>query len=115
MKNIILFILLPLFSTAQPLIPTTYGGEYQIKKMETVAPTLWKYADGMDTSDSYCLHKGVVIKDSVKTTQLFLIGFNKEGEENMRLSIEEGWYVPLLGMCFVYQNGMEIRLREKIF
>lgn len=93
-------------------VPIMYGGGSLMQKMERIQPTLWKYADGMDTSDSYCIHR---MFDSTKTSIIFLIGFNEEGNENMRLVIEEAYYVPTLNICILYQNGMEIRLREKLF
>lgn len=108
---IIAFLLAAVINSSAQ-VPAMYGGGSLMQKMDRIQPTLWKYADGMDTSDSYCIHR---MFDSTKTSIIFLIGFNEEGNENMRLRIEEVYYVPTLSICVLYQNGMEIRLREKLF
>lgn len=111
MKKILVLALLfvTVFSYGQT--PVMYGGGVTMVKQDRFQRTLWDTADGMDTSDSYCVYK-----ESTKVgSHIYLIGFNKEGEENMRLQIEEVFYAPQLEMCFVYQNGMEIRLRQKLF
>lgn len=108
----IVMILVGYCPKLQGQVPAMYSGGSLMQKMDRIQPTLWKYADGMDTSDSYCIHRSF---DSTKTSVIYLIGFNEEGDENMRLVIEEAYYVPTLNICILYQNGMEIRLREKLF
>lgn len=111
---IMLFVLLVLLcNSLQAQSPVPYGGGSTVtmQKVETFRPTLWDVADGMDIADSYCVYK----ETSKIGSRTYLIGFNEDGTENMRMVIEEVLMSSDNQFCFVYQNGREIRLRNPLF
>lgn len=96
---------------------TTLEIKNTISKVETtfvvtansglIAPTLWKYADGMEGYDMYAVYK------SMWDRKLYLIGFDSEGVQNLKVLIEQATFNEKLNQCTVIQNGTEIRLRQR--
>lgn len=74
-----------------------------------VAPTLWKNADGFEGLDSYCVFKSSVDKN------LYLLGFDEEGNQIMKLLVEQANYNSKLNQVTVIYNGWEVRLWEQLF
>lgn len=79
-----------------------------VSQINLVAPTLWECADGMEGFDSYCIYKSSIDKN------LYLIGFDEHGEQNLKLKIESATFNAKLDECTVIYNGTEVRLRERI-
>ena len=107
MKNL-LSTLLVCFSfhlSAQEVASINTG---QVVQTKIVAPTLWDYADGMEGFDSYCIFKSSV------DNNIYLLGFDEQGEVNLKLLIEQANYNFKLNQCTVIYNGTEIRLRQRL-
>lgn len=123
MKNILLITIL-LFSFQMngqmAFVPSDYEmtDTTQVTELESpdlivtessglIAPTLWKYADGMEGYDMYAVYK------SMRDRKLYLIGFDSEGNQNFKMLIEVATFNSKLNQCTVIQNGTEIRLRQR--
>lgn len=110
MKQILFFVVLSFNLSAQDITSTdqVHSGIVKPTVQKIVAPTLWDYADGMEGFDSYCIFKSSIDKN------IYLLGFDEQGEVNLKLLIEQANYNFKLNQCTVIYNGTEIRLRQRL-
>lgn len=110
MKYIILFVCFSFSLRAQEI---TFVNQIPVGKAKTTErkiypPTLWSQCDYFDGYDSYCIFKSSVNKN------LYLLGFDSEGEQRMKLKIDEANYNNHFNAVTVIYNGWEVRLYGKL-
>lgn len=110
--KLITFILVALSSglSAQDIASTdqTYSGLVKTTQMKIVAPTLWGECDYFQGYETYLIYKSSVDEN------IYLLGFDKEDEEVMRLKVDDVNLNQQLTVCYVTYNGWTIRLYNRL-
>lgn len=111
MKHILIILLAFSFNlSAQDIVLTNHSYEGKVKTTERkiIAPTLWSECDYFQGYETYLIYKSSVDKN------IYLLGFNQEDEECMRLKVDDVNLNVQMTVCYVTYNGWTIRLFGKL-
>ena len=112
MKHLLIIILVA-FSfglSAQDIASTNqiHSGLVKTTQMKIVAPTLWGDCDYFQGYETYLIYKSSV------DGNIYLLGFDEQDEEVMRLKVDDVNLNVQLTVCYVTYNGWTIRLYNRL-
>jgi len=111
MKHLLIILLAFSFNlSAQDIASTTATSTWGVRttEMKVVAPTLWGDCDYFQGCATYIVYKSSVDKN------IYLLGFDEQDEEIMRLKVDDVNLNKQMTVCYVTYNGWTIRLYNKL-